>query len=64
MTVAQLIAKLQTMPQNLPVAITDWPEGILQPNEIAAEKVDLIENGQYVSSMSCLMTGAFVQIGD
>lgn len=65
MTVSQLIAKLQEMPQHLPVAVSDWNEAYADPNEIAAEWVELKdENSKYVGSLGCLMTGAFVQIGD
>lgn len=41
MTVAELIAKLQTMPQDLPVYLADWNEGYVADYELCESAVNV-----------------------
>lgn len=62
MTVAEMIQKLSTMPQDLPVAVSDWNEQWSEASEGAAEFVMEWE-GPFHKKDEKLCTGKFVIIG-
>lgn len=68
MTVAQLIEKLQTMPQHLPVCLSDWQEMYYRPSEKQAEIITLQKDSEYAAAGSLSQydttKGDFVQLGD
>jgi hypothetical protein len=68
MTVADMIIKLKTLPQDLPVCVADWNEEYLAPSEKQAEEIEVKRNQQYHSrdldtTEDRYVKGDFVQIG-
>ncbi len=64
MTVAELIEKLGTYPQDLPVCLGDWQEQYAESSARQAEKIS-VETGEYWPGRSCgLVSGEYLQIGD
>lgn len=63
MMVKDLIEKLKQFDPNLPVCLTDWNEGWTEPDERAAEVVELWEDCNYFPKDSGGVYGNFVAIG-
>ena len=64
MQVKDLIAKLQTLDPELPVALADWQEGRMYPVEEQAEKIAVVTERFYPKDVSGFVVGTFVRIGE